>query len=97
MVERESLIVALIAFVAACVCIALRSDCSLFVFRGQFSLSTLLIVLALGPPAIYALYRAPSWRQSLREREEWIVKPHYLQERGFIGGPPRKTQSTDEN
>jgi hypothetical protein len=56
MVEREALIVALIAFVAACVCIVLRSDCSLFVFRGQFSLSALLLLLAVGPPMIAAAW-----------------------------------------
>ena len=54
MIERTAIVVSFIAFCAACVIIIARWDWSLFVFRGQFSLRTLLILLAVLPPLLAA-------------------------------------------
>jgi hypothetical protein len=52
MVERIALTVSLIAFLSACVGMALRLDRSLFSFRVQMSLRTMLILAAILPPML---------------------------------------------
>lgn len=58
MVERLALIVSLTAFLAACIGIVLHLDRSLFVIRTQFSLRTLLVMLAVLPPILAAAWVA---------------------------------------
>jgi len=52
MSEAFPLSVSLIAFLAACAVAVLRSDYTLFTFRPQVSLRTLLILVAISPAAI---------------------------------------------
>jgi hypothetical protein len=52
MFERVALTVACVAFLGACVGLVLRRDRSLFPICVQFSLRTLLILLAVGPPLL---------------------------------------------
>src|SRR5262245_50450095 len=73
--ERAALTISLIAFVAACLGIVLRMDCSLFAERPRFSLRTLLIVLALGPPLLASGYL--TWHARRQPR------PHFLTEEDF--------------
>jgi hypothetical protein len=61
----------------------------------RFHLRTLMIVLALVPWLIYCAYRAPAWREALFHRDQWIVKPRYLQRHGIIGGSPFKAPIND--
>src|SRR5437773_1800017 len=44
--EKVALDVSLIAFLSACIGMVLRCDCTLFIIRVQYSLRTLLILLA---------------------------------------------------
>ena len=74
MIERVALTVSLISFFAACVGIVLRWDRSLFVFQVRFSLSTLLIFLAIMPPVLaWAIPAMKLWLNSPRT-EPWFVR-----------------------
>jgi len=69
MVERAALIVALFAVLGACIGLLLHLDRSLFSIRYQFSLLTLLIVLAIAPPLAAVGYRA--WKTHNPRRSRW--------------------------
>ena len=69
MVERAALIVATAASVGAFIGLLMRVDRSLFVIRYQFSLLTLLIMLAVAPPLAAAGYWA--WKTQKPPRSRW--------------------------
>src|SRR5689334_4959160 len=69
MVERAALVVATFALIGALTGLLMRLDRSLFVIRYQFSLLTMLIVLAVAPPVGAVGYRA--WKTHKPPRSRW--------------------------
>jgi hypothetical protein len=79
MVERAALVVATISSIGALIGLLMRLDRSLLVIRYQFSLLTLLIVLAVAPPIGAVGYRV--WKTHKPPRSRWyggdssVVRP----------------------
>jgi len=69
MVERAALVVATISSIGALIGLLMRLDRSLFVIRYQFSLLTMLIVLAVAPPVGAVGYRV--WKTHKPPRSRW--------------------------
>ena len=72
MVERVALTVSLIALLVAFVGVILRVDRALFVVSAQFSLRTLLILLAVLPPTCAGGYW--SWNAFRPKPSTWFIQ-----------------------